>query len=52
MSRYSLALSPEQLTSFDLDAFGSHAITLNQHHRETFTTPAPRPPAVGPLPLT
>jgi hypothetical protein len=25
-----------------LDAFVSHATTLNQHHRETFTTPVPK----------
>jgi hypothetical protein len=42
MSRHSIALAREQLTSLDLDAFVSHATTLNQHHRETFTTPFPK----------
>ena len=42
MSRHSISLSREQLTSFDLDAFVSHANALNQHHRETFTTPFPK----------
>ena len=36
-----LALPPEQLTPFDLDAFIAHAEALNQHNRETFTTPFP-----------
>jgi hypothetical protein len=30
--------------AFDLDAFVSHADALNQHHRETFTTPFPKAP--------
>ena len=47
MSRHSIALAREQLTSLDLDAFVSHATTLNQHHRATFTTRSPRPPAGG-----
>ena len=42
MSRHSIALAREQLTSLDLDAFVSHATTLNQHPRETFTTPFPK----------
>ena len=42
MSRHSISLSHEQLTSFDLDAFASHANALNQHYRETFTTPFPK----------
>ena len=45
MSRHSLSLSPEQLTAFDLDAFVAHAEALNQHHRETFTTPFPKAPS-------
>jgi len=44
MSRPSLSLSHEQLTSFDLDAFVAHADALNQHNRETFTTPFPKAP--------
>jgi hypothetical protein len=42
MSRHILSLSPEQLTAFDLDAFIAHAEALNQHHRNTFTTPFPK----------
>ena len=42
MSRSILALPPEQLTPFDLDAFIAHAETLNQHNRETFTAPFPK----------
>ena len=42
MSRHSIALAREQLTSLDLDAFMSHATTLNQQQRETFTTPFPK----------
>jgi hypothetical protein len=45
MSRHILSLSPEQLTAFDLDAFVAHAEVLNQHHRETFTTPFPKAPS-------
>jgi hypothetical protein len=45
MSRHSLSLSPEQLTAFDLDAFVAHAESLNQHNRETFTTPFPKAPS-------
>jgi hypothetical protein len=37
-----LSLSHEQLTAFDLDAFVAHAALLNQHHRDTFTTPFPK----------
>ena len=37
-----LALSPDQLTAFDLDAFIAHAQALNQHNRLTFTTPCPK----------
>ena len=44
MSRSILALSPEQLMPFDLDAFIAHAHTLNQHNRNTFTTPFPKAP--------
>ena len=36
-----LALSPDQLTAFDLDACVAHAQALNQHNRLTFTTPFP-----------
>jgi hypothetical protein len=45
MSRHILSLSHEQLTSFDLDAFVTHAKALNQHNRETFTTPFPKAPS-------
>jgi hypothetical protein len=45
MSRHILSLSPEQLTAFDLDAFVAHAELLNQHNRETFTTPFPKAPS-------
>jgi len=45
MSRHILSLSHEQLTAFDLDAFVAHAETLNEHHRETFTTPFPKAPS-------
>ena len=44
MSRSILSLSHEQLTAFDLDAFVAHADALNQHNRETFTTPFPKAP--------
>jgi hypothetical protein len=44
MSRHSIALSSEQLTSCDLEAFVTHADTLNQRHREAFTTPFPKAP--------
>lgn len=42
MSRSLLALSPDQLTAFDLDAFIAHAHALNQQNRLTFTTPFPK----------
>jgi len=42
MSRSILSLSPEQLTSFDIEAFVSHAHALNQQHLEAFTTPFPK----------
>ena len=45
MSRHIVSLSPEQLTTFDLDAFIAHAERLNQHNRETFTTPFPKAPS-------
>jgi len=45
MSRHILSLSPEQLTTFDLDAFVTHAERLNQYNRETFTTPFPKAPS-------
>ena len=45
MSRHILSLSPEQLTTFDLDAFIAHAQRLNQHNQETFTTPFPKAPS-------
>ena len=45
MSRHILSLSHEQLTAFDLDALVAHAEALNQHHRETFTTPFPKAPS-------
>ncbi len=45
MSRHILSRSYEQLTTFDLDAFVAHAEALNQHHRDTFTTPFPKAPS-------
>jgi hypothetical protein len=42
MSRSLLALAPDQLTAFDLEAFIAHAHALNQHNRITFTTPFPK----------
>jgi hypothetical protein len=45
MSRHMLSLSHEQLTSFDLDAFVTHADALNQYHGETFTTLFPKAPS-------
>jgi hypothetical protein len=45
MSRHILSLSPEQLTSCDLDAFIAHAQALNQQNRDTFTTPFPKAPS-------
>lgn len=45
MSRHILSLSPDQLTAFDLDAFVAHAEALNQHNRNTFTTPFPKDPS-------
>jgi hypothetical protein len=42
MSRSILSLSPEQLTSFDLDAFIAHAHALNQQNRAAFTTLCPK----------
>ncbi len=45
MSRHILSLSSEQLTTFDLDAFVAHAELLNQHNRDTFTTPFPKAPS-------
>ena len=45
MSRHILSLSPEQLTAFNLDALVAHAEILNQHNRETFTTPFPKAPS-------
>jgi hypothetical protein len=45
MSRSILSLSPEQLTSCDLEAFVTHAHTLNQQHREACTTPFPKDPS-------
>jgi len=45
MSRHLLSLSHEQLTAFDLDAFIARAELLNQHNRETCTTPFPKAPS-------
>ena len=45
MSRHLLLLSPEQLTAFDFDAFIAYAELLNQHNRDTFTTPFPKAPS-------
>ena len=38
-------LSPEQLTAFDFDAFIASAALLNQHNRDTCTTPFPKAPS-------
>lgn len=45
MSRHILSLSDEQLTSFDLEAFVTHADALNQRHCEAFTGPFPKAPS-------
>jgi hypothetical protein len=45
MSRHILSLSPAQLTTCDLDALIAQAELLNQHNRETFTTPFPKAPS-------
>jgi hypothetical protein len=45
MSRSILALSPEQLTSFDLETFMTHAKAFNQKHLEACTTPFPKAPS-------
>jgi hypothetical protein len=45
MGRHILSLSHEQLTACDLDAFVAHAEALNQHNRETFSTPFPKAPS-------
>jgi hypothetical protein len=45
MSRSILSLCPEQLTSFDLEAFRTHAKALNQKHLEADTTPFPKAPS-------
>jgi hypothetical protein len=45
MSRHIISLSDEQLTSFDLEAFVTHAHALNQQHLEAFTTPFPKGPS-------
>ena len=45
MSRHILSLSPKQLTTWNLDAFIAHAALLNQHNRDTFTTPFPKAPS-------
>ncbi|HSF30338.1 MAG TPA: hypothetical protein VLK82_07685 [Candidatus Tectomicrobia bacterium] len=45
MNRHIISLSDEQLTPFDLDAFVRQAHTLNQRHRQTFTTPFPKAPS-------
>ena len=42
MSRPIISLSHEYLTAFALDTFVHNADALNQHHRETFTTPFPK----------
>lgn len=44
MNQPILSLTPEQLTSFDLDAFVAHADALNQLHCATCTTPFPKAP--------
>lgn len=45
MSRPMLSLSHDQLTACDLDAFRAQAELLNQHNRDTFTTPFPKAPS-------
>ena len=45
MSRHILSLPDAHLTPFDLDAFVAHAEALNQHNRNTFTTPFPKDPS-------
>jgi hypothetical protein len=45
MSRHIISLSHEQLLSFDLEAFATHAHVFNQHTRETFTTLFPKAPS-------
>jgi hypothetical protein len=45
MSRHILPLSLKQLTALDLDAFIAHAELLNQHNRDTITTPFPKVPS-------
>jgi hypothetical protein len=42
MSRSILSLCPEQLTSFAIEAFVSHANARNQQHLEALTTPFPK----------
>lgn len=44
MSRNMLLLSPQQLTSFDLETFMTQAAALNQRNTETYTTPFPKAP--------
>lgn len=44
MNRHMLSLAPDQLTSFDLEAFVTQADALNQHHRKTFTARFPKGP--------
>ena len=45
MSRHIISLSDAQRTSFDLEAFVTHADALNQRHREAFTGPFPKAPS-------
>ena len=45
MAGFVVPLSDEHLTACDLDAFVTHADALNQHNRETFTTPFPKTPS-------
>jgi len=44
MSQSIIPLSPEQLTSFDLDTSVAHADALNQHHYAIFKTLFPKVP--------
>jgi hypothetical protein len=44
MSRNMLPLSPQQLTSFNLETFMTQAAALNQRNAETYTTPFPKAP--------
>ncbi len=44
MSRHMRPLSPQQLTSFDLETCMTHAAALHQRNAETYPTPFPKAP--------